>query len=32
MSARIDYCRAANVKITVTTADPCIGYRLEFNQ
>jgi hypothetical protein len=32
MSARIDYCRAANVKITVTTTDPCIGYRLEFNQ
>jgi len=31
-SARIDYCRASNVKITVTATDPCVGYRLEFNQ
>jgi hypothetical protein len=32
VTERIDYCRAANVKITVTTSDPCVGYRLEFNQ
>jgi hypothetical protein len=32
VTERIEYCRAANVKFTVTTPDPCIGYRLEFNQ
>ncbi len=28
----IDYCRATHVMITVTTAEPCVGYRLAFNQ
>jgi hypothetical protein len=31
-NVKIEYCRAAAVGITVTTADPCVGYRLAFNQ
>lgn len=28
----IDYCRANQQMITVTTTDPCVGYRLSFRQ